>query len=196
MIEQIKYTILNFFGAYIKMHGDFINALGSFNVKYSIGCRKIFSTIILSSICILIYYINPKKRIKIASNLQKELKSKLIGGYLCILISILLGLVLVFTIIGIPFIPFLVLSLFILYLVGFTSIALFIGRRITSIFSLRASCVWCIVIGALTYEIIEIIPYIGRGITVFFFTPLALGVVSYKFFNNLLLKVKSYEEDW
>lgn len=146
---------------------------------YYPGRGSFTAFILLFVFSIIIYKIMPKNINRIAFEARNNLGKNLIYGYSALIIIPVITVLLIVTIIGIILIPILLLVSYIIFLIGFTSLSLYCGKRIgLAILNRNISDIWCLFIGLLLYELIKNISFAGIGtiVTHFFVIPLAMGL--------------------
>lgn len=168
-----------------------------FRSNLNTGLKRVFGFVIYTVLCLIIYTIMSKNTIKMAVSVEKNLGKRFLYGYGTIFGSLVLMVALVLTIIGILLIPILMLVLLIMYLIGFTAIMLYIGKKLTVSLHRKVSETWCIVIGVALYEILLSVTFLGIAFIInsFIVIPLSLGVVVSTRFGTLKPWRKSQETE-
>ncbi|WP_251861640.1 polymer-forming cytoskeletal protein [Clostridium sp. Marseille-Q2269] len=144
------------------------------NIKFSYS--RISVAILLLILCIVVYNVMPYNEMRMASAIDKELGKNLVYGYASIILTFILLIILLFSIVGIILIPIVCMALLIVFLMGFTAISLYVGKRFLKS---KVSPMVAIFIGVAFYELIRSIVFLGLGhiISILFIIPLSIGIV-------------------
>lgn len=152
----------------------FRNIIGSYPGKGSLT-----AFLLLFVFSIIVYEIMPRNITEIAFQTRNKLRRSLMYGYGALIIIPIVTMLLIITIIGILLVPILFLGAYLIFLIGFTSLSLYCGKRLgLAVISKNLSDIWCLFIGAALYELIKSISFAGIGsiISFFFVIPLAVGL--------------------
>lgn len=147
--------------------------------KYYFKHGSFLSLFLLFIFCFIINQLMSKNITSMALSIENGFSKSLLYGYGVFVIMPIILIVLILTIVGILLVPLLLLALYVLFLIGFTSLALFVGKRLAlKIINKNISDNWSILIGVILYEILKSLSFwnIGSIISFLFVTPLALGL--------------------
>lgn len=147
------------------------------NNRPFIGFGTIMGFLFLSLACYVIYKIIPSNEVRMAVGIEQNIGKNFIYGFCTMLAVPIMVIILVITLIGIIAIPFLILGLYIIYLIGFTAVAMYIGKGLGAALNKNLSGTESLVLGIVIYEIIKVLPVIGFIASTFIITPLAFGIV-------------------
>lgn len=167
--------------------------------KYEVGFQNILYIVFGTIVCICMYIIDSKERIKVANNLQSRLKEKFVHGYIIEVSSLLLSVTLLLYLLGLQFapaigmLPIVVLITFTTYIIGFVSLLIYFGKKINSFLGINVPYPVFIFLGVVIYEFIRIIPYIGFIISIFIVIPLSLGSIYVEYFKGVLKRLEEGE---
>lgn len=137
------------------------------------------SFLILLIFCFIVHAIMPKNVNKMALNVDYNWGRNLLYGYGIFIGVAAATIALVLTLIGILLIPLLFLAAYVIYIIGFTAIVLYCGKRVFYlIFNRNTSDLWSIFIGMALYEVVRSISVGGIGtiISILFMVPLSIGI--------------------
>lgn len=156
------------------------------NNKFNTNHKFIGSFIFLSICCIIVYYFMSININFMMNYLVKEnIFRGIIYGYLALLIFITIILTLILSILGIVVIPFIMLTYFLLFIVGFATIATFLGEEFYKRFRIGHNPYMRIAIGVAILQLIRsiVILNIGNIIWKLVIIPLSIGIVFLKKFR-------------
>lgn len=168
-------------------------------IGYYPGKGSFARVILLFVFSIIIYEIMPKNINRTAFEARNNLGKKLIYGYSALIAIPIITVLLIATIIGIILVPILLLVSYVVFLIGFTSLSLYCGKRIgLAVLSRNISDIWCLFIGVLLYELIKSISFggIGTVITFFFVIPLSMGLSLSSKFGTFRPWERPDEDGW
>ncbi|WP_434295974.1 polymer-forming cytoskeletal protein [Clostridium sporogenes] len=136
---------------------------------------RVASAILLFILCIITYNLMPYNEMRMASAIDKELGKSLIYGYGTIILIAMLLITLLFSIVGIILIPIVAIVFIITFLVGFTSMCLYVGKRFLKS---KVSPMTSILVGVVFYEVIRSVVFLGLGhaVIILFIFPLSIGI--------------------
>lgn len=142
---------------------------------YKFHYSRAASAILLSILCIIVYNLMPYNELKMASSLDKNLGKNLLYGYVFMILMPVIIMTLIFSVVGIILIPIVLLIILGIFLIGFTALCLFLGKRLLKS---RVSPIVSILMGIVFYELIRSIVFIGLGklISSLFIVPLSIGL--------------------
>lgn len=173
----------------------FINRNNSIeNIK--IHHSRIASAILLFILCIIVYNLMPYNEMRMTSAIDKEVGKSLLYGYITMILTPILIITLLFSIVGIILIPIVVIAFLIIFLIGFTSICLYVGKRILKS---RVSPMTSILVGVVFYQIIRSVVFLGLGniIIILFVIPLSIGIcIRSKFGSFRPWRRLNTNDDW
>ncbi|NEZ46783.1 polymer-forming cytoskeletal protein [Clostridium niameyense] len=151
---------------------------------YKFHYSRIASVILLGILCIVVYNLIPYNELKMASSLDKSLGKSLLYGYIFMILTPVIIMTLIFSIVGIILIPVVLLIIMGIFIIGFTALCLFLGKRLLKS---RVSPIVSILIGIIFYELIRSIVFIGLGklIVSLFIVPLSIGLAIKTKFGSL-----------
>lgn len=172
--------------------------------KYYLKHGSFLSLFLLFIFCFIINQLMGKKITSMALSVQNRFSKNLLYGYGIFLIFPIILIVLILTIIGILLVPLMLLALYVVFLIGFTSLALFAGKRIAlGITNRNISDNYSILIGVILYETIKSISFLNIGSIISFLvvTPVALGLAIGTNFGTFKSWKKhdsddSYDSEW
>lgn len=156
------------------------------NNKINMDHKFIGSFIFLSICCSIVYYFMSIKINFMMSYLIKEnIFRGIMYGYLALLIFITIILSLILSIFGVILIPFLMLIYLLIFMVGFTTIATFLGEEFYKKFKIAHNPYMRITIGVAILILIRslVILNIGNIIWKLIIVPLSIGIVFVKKFR-------------
>ncbi|MCD3194926.1 hypothetical protein G8S49_06680 [Clostridium botulinum C] len=148
-------------------------------------------------ICESLYFTDSKQRLRVANKLSSSLSEKFKYGYIIGISEVLILLVLIFSFLGIQFspaiglIPLISLVGFIMYIIGFISIIIYIGKKINLNLSIQIPYPVYISLFIIIYSFIRNIPYLGIIIEAFLVIPLSMGMIYVEYFHNCLNRLNS-----
>lgn len=157
---------------------------------------RVASAILLFILCIIAYNLMPYNEMRMASAIDKELGKSLIYGYSTIILIAMLLITLLFSIVGIILIPIVAILFLITFLVGFTSMCLYVGKRFLKS---KVSPMTSILVGVAFYEVIRSVVFLGLGHTVIilFIFPLSVGIpIRSKFGSFRPWRRLNTNDDW
>lgn len=157
---------------------------------------RVVSTILLFILCIIAYNLMPYNEMRMASAIDKELGKSLIYGYGTIILIAMLLITLLFSIVGIILIPIVAIVFLITFLMGFTSMCLYVGKRFLKS---KVSLMTSILIGVAFYEVIRSVVFLGLGnaVIILFILPLSIGIpIRSKFGSFRPWKRMNANDDW
>ncbi len=133
---------------------------------------------------------------RMASAIDKELGKSLIYGYGTIILIAMLLITLLFSIVGIILIPIVAIVFLITFLVGFTSMCLYVGKRFLKS---KVSPMTSILVGVAFYEVIRSVVFLGLGhaVIILFIFPLSIGIpIRSKFGSFRPWRRLNTNDDW
>nr|WP_242844814.1 polymer-forming cytoskeletal protein [Clostridium botulinum] len=157
---------------------------------------KVVSAILLFILCIIAYRLMPYNEVRMASAIDKEFGKSLIYGYGAIIFIVMLLITLLFSIVGIILIPIVAIVFLITFLMGFTSMCLYVGKRFLKS---KVSPMTSILIGVTFYEVIRSVVFLGLGhaVIILFIFPLSIGIpIRSKFGSFKTWKRMNTNDDW
>lgn len=157
---------------------------------------RVASAILLFILCIIAYNLIPYNEMRMASAIDKELGKSLIYGYSTIILIAMLLITLLFSIVGIILIPIVAILFLITFLVGFTSMCLYVGKRFLKS---KASPMTSILVGVAFYEVIRSVVFLGLGhaVIILFIFPLSVGIpIRSKFGSFRPWRRLNTNDDW
>ncbi|EPY2272783.1 polymer-forming cytoskeletal protein [Clostridium sporogenes] len=157
---------------------------------------RVASAILLFILCIIAYNLIPYNEMRMASAIDKELGKSLIYGYSTIILIAMLLITLLFSIVGIILIPIVAILFLITFLVGFTSMCLYVGKRFLKS---KVSPMTSILVGVAFYEVIRSVVFIGLGhaVIILFIFPLSVGIpIRSKFGSFRPWRRLNTSDDW
>ncbi|MDU4598368.1 MAG: polymer-forming cytoskeletal protein [Clostridium sporogenes] len=157
---------------------------------------RVASAILLFILCIIAYNLMPYNEMRMASAIDKELGKSLIYGYGTILLIAMLLITLLFSIVGIILIPIVTILFLITFLVGFTSMCLYLGKRFLKS---KVSPMISILVGVAFYEIIRSVVFLdlGHAVIILFIFPLSIGIpIRSKFGSFRPWRRLNTNDDW
>ncbi len=157
---------------------------------------RVASTILLFILCIIAYNLMPYNEMRMAFAIDKELGKSLIYGYGTIILIAMLLITLLFSIVGIILIPIVAIVFLITFLMGFTSMCLYVGKRFLKS---KVSPMTSILIGVAFYEVIRSVVFLGLGnaVIILFILPLSIGIpIRSKFGSFRPWKRMNANDDW
>ena len=157
---------------------------------------RVASAILLFILCIITYNLMPYNEMRMASAIDKELGKSLIYGYGTIILIAMLLITLLFSIVGIILIPIVAIVFIITFLVGFTSMCLYVGKRFLKS---KISPMTSILVGVVFYEVIRSGIFLGVGHAVIrlFIFPLSIGIpIRSKFGSFRPWRRLNTNDDW
>lgn len=155
------------------------NYLGIFSRNNGFSNFSIASLVIMFIFSFIIYEIMPKNITSMAIEVNNNIRKSLLYGYCSIIAIPIIAILFIITIIGILAVPILFIAAYIVFLIGFTSLAIYCGKRLgLAILNRNISDLWCIFIGVAVYEIIRSIRFAGIGniISILIVIPISLGI--------------------
>ncbi|WP_125154056.1 polymer-forming cytoskeletal protein [Clostridium rectalis] len=173
----------------IPFKGKFNSILG--NNKANHNYKIISSFIFLTIFSIIAYNITPGYVSVIKYSIKNNIGKGLLYGYITFLAGILLGMLLLISIVGIFAVPILIIFYYIIFILGFSALAINVGEFVRSSFNRGVISVnKDILIGVLTIEILRsvVVFHIGSLVWNLFIVPLCIGIaVLSKFFKNRVI---------
>lgn len=180
-------------GTQSKIQGKTTEVGKNFNIPFNVrhnyfwglgknnGLSKfsIASFAIMFILSFIIYEIMPKNISSMAIETKNNISKSLLYGYCSIIALAVIIVLFIVTIIGILAVPILLIAAYIVFLIGFTSIAIYCGKRLgLAVLNRNISDTWCIFIGVAVYEIIKSIRFanIGNIILILIVIPMSLGI--------------------
>ncbi|EPY2305088.1 polymer-forming cytoskeletal protein [Clostridium sporogenes] len=157
---------------------------------------RVASAILLFILCIITYNLMPYNEMRMASAIDKELGKSLIYGYGTIILIAMLLITLLFSIVGIILIPIVAIVFIITFLVGFTSMCLYVGKRFLKS---KVSPMTSILVGVVFYEVIRSVIFLGLGhaVIILFIFPLSIGItIRSKFGSFRPWRRLNTNDDW
>ncbi|MGO5072401.1 polymer-forming cytoskeletal protein [Clostridium sporogenes] len=157
---------------------------------------RVASAILLFILCIITYNLMPYNEMRMASAIDKELGKNLIYGYGTIILIAMLLITLLFSIVGIILIPIVAIVFIITFLVGFTSMCLYVGKRFLKS---KVSPMTSILVGVVFYEVIRSVIFLGLGhaVIILFIFPLSIGIpIRSKFGSFRPWRRLNTNDDW
>ncbi|APF28204.1 putative membrane protein [Clostridium sporogenes] len=157
---------------------------------------RVASAILLFILCIIAYNLMPYNEMRMASAIDKELGKSLIYGYGTIILIAMLLITLLFSIVGIILIPIVAIVFLITFLVGFTSMCLYVGKRFLKS---KVSPMTSILVGVAFYEVIRSVVFLGLGhaVIILFIFPLSIGIpIRSKFGSFRPWRRLNTNDDW
>lgn len=157
---------------------------------------RVASAILLFILCIITYKLMPYNEMRMASAIDKELGKSLIYGYGTIILIAMLLITLLFSIVGIILIPIVTILFLITFLVGFTSMCLYLGKRFLKS---KVSPMISILVGVAFYEIIRSVVFLdlGHAVIILFIFPLSIGIpIRSKFGSFRPWRRLNTNDDW
>lgn len=157
---------------------------------------RVTSAILLFILCIIAYNLMPYNEMRMASAIDKELGKSLIYGYGTIILIAMLLITLLFSIVGIILIPIVAIVFLITFLVGFTSMCLYVGKRFLKS---KVSPMTSILVGVAFYEVIRSVVFLGLGhaVIILFIFPLSIGIpIRSKFGSFRPWRRLNTNDDW
>ena len=157
---------------------------------------RVASAILLFILCIITYNLMPYNEMRMASAIDKELGKSLIYGYGTIILIAMLLITLLFSIVGIILIPIVAIVFIITFLVGFTSMCLYVGKRFLKS---KISPMTSILVGVVFYEVIRSVIFLGLGhaVIILFIFPLSIGIpIRSKFGSFRPWRRLNTNDDW
>ncbi|WP_434305515.1 polymer-forming cytoskeletal protein [Clostridium botulinum] len=157
---------------------------------------RVASAILLFILCIIAYNLMPYDEMRMASAIDKELGKSLIYGYGTIILIAMLLITLLFSIVGIILIPIVAIVFLITFLVGFTSMCLYVGKRFLKS---KVSPMTSILVGVAFYEVIRSVVFLGVGhaVIILFIFPLSIGIpIRSKFGSFRPWRRLNTNDDW
>lgn len=157
---------------------------------------RVASAILLFILCIITYNLMPYNEMRMASAIDKELGKSLIYGYGTIILIAMLLITLLFSIVGIILIPIVAIVSIITFLVGFTSMCLYVGKRFLKS---KVSPMTSILVGVVFYEVIRSVIFLGLGhaVIILFIFPLSIGIpIRSKFGSFRPWRRLNTNDDW
>lgn len=143
------------------------------NIKFHYN--KVVSAILLFLLCTIMCKLMPYNEMRMTAAIDNELGKSLIYGYGFIIFIFMLLIILLFSIIGIVFIPIVAIAVLVIFLMGFTVICLYIGKKFLKS---KMSPMVSIVVGVVFYELIKSVVFLNLGhvVNVLFIFPLSMGI--------------------
>ncbi|HDK7168293.1 TPA: polymer-forming cytoskeletal protein [Clostridium botulinum] len=157
---------------------------------------RVASAILLFILCIIAYNLMPYNEMRMASAIDKELGKSLIYGYGTIILIAMLLITLLFSIVGIILIPIVAIVFLITFLVGFTAMCLYVGKRFLKS---KVSPMTSILVGVVFYEVIRSVIFLGLGhaVIILFIFPLSIGIpIRSKFGSFRPWRRLNTNDDW
>nr|WP_242977189.1 polymer-forming cytoskeletal protein [Clostridium botulinum] len=157
---------------------------------------RVASAILLFILCIIAYKLMPYNEMRMASAIDNELGKSLIYGYGTIILIAMLLITLLFSIVGIILIPIVAIMFLITFLVGFTSMCLYVGKRFLKS---KVSPMTSILVGVAFYEVIRSVVFLGLGhaVIILFIFPLSIGIpIRSKFGSFRPWRRLNTNDDW
>ncbi|KEI95317.1 hypothetical protein N494_16160 [Clostridium botulinum A2B7 92] len=157
---------------------------------------RVVSTILLFILCIITYNLIPYNEMRMASAIDKELWRSLIYGYGTIILIVMLLITLLFSIVGIILVPIVAIVFLITFLMGFTSMCLYVGKRFLKS---KVSPMTSILTGVVFYEVVRSMVFLGLGhaVIILFIFPLSIGIpIRSKFGSLRPWKRMNTNDDW
>ncbi|KAJ53335.1 cytoskeletal protein CcmA (bactofilin family) [Clostridium tetanomorphum] len=168
------------------------------NKRAAYNYNIILSFIILTLFSILIYKVMPIKVYYITRAIPRNTFKNILYGYIVLLLGILISVALILSLAGIIIIPVLVIMIYILFIVGFASMALYLGEKVRSLLNLnKISKSLSIIIGVGTIELIRSITVFNLG-SIFwriFIIPLCIGIVFTSRFGSYM-PLDYWDDKW
>lgn len=156
------------------------------NNKVNRNYKFIWSFVFLSICCFVVYYL---MYININSMMKYLVKENIFRGvmygYLAIVSFIMIIFTLILSILGIVLVPFIMLGLFLFFIVGFTTIATFLGQEFYKKFGVGHNPYTRIAIGVGILQLIKGIDIFNIG-SIFWslvIIPLSIGIIFVKRFR-------------
>lgn len=157
---------------------------------------RVASAILLFILCIITYNLMPYNEMRMASAIDKELGKSLIYGYGTIILIAMLLITLLFSIVGIILIPIVAIVFLITFIMGFTSMCLYVGKRFLKS---KVSPMTSILVGVAFYEVIRSVVFLGLGhaVIILFIFPLSIGIpIRSKFGSFRPWRRLNTNDDW
>nr|WP_242955189.1 polymer-forming cytoskeletal protein [Clostridium sporogenes] len=157
---------------------------------------RVASAILLFILCIITYKLMPYNEMRMASAIDKELGKSLIYGYGTIILISMLLITLLFSIVGIILIPIVAIVFLITFIMGFTSMCLYVGKRFLKS---KVSPMTSILVGVAFYEVIRSVVFLGLGhaVIILFIFPLSIGIpIRSKFGSFRPWRRLNTNDDW
>lgn len=157
---------------------------------------RVASAILLFILCIITYKLMPYNEMRMASAIDKELGKSLIYGYGTIILIAMLLITLLFSIVGIILIPIVAIVFLITFIMGFTSMCLYVGKRFLKS---KVSPMTSILVGVAFYEVIRSVVFLGLGhaVVILFIFPLSIGIpIRSKFGSFRPWRRLNTNDDW
>lgn len=157
---------------------------------------RVASAILLFILCIITYNLMPYNEMRMASAIDKELGKSLIYGYGTIILIAMLLITLLFSIVGIILIPIVAIVFLITFIMGFTSMCLYVGKRFLKS---KVSPMTSILVGVAFYEVIRSVVFLGLGhaVVILFIFPLSIGIpIRSKFGSFRPWRRLNINDDW
>lgn len=179
------------FNVPLKFRDNYFRNISSYYPKKA----NLATFILLFVFTVIIYEIMAKNIRGIAFEAGKNVGKSLIYGYVTLIAVPITTVLLIITIIGILLVPILFLVTYVIFLIGFTSLSLYCGKRMgIAVLKKDLSDIWCLFIGAALYELIKGISFAGIGsiVSFFFVIPLSVGLALSTKFGTF----KSWKRDY
>ncbi len=157
---------------------------------------RVASAILLFILCIITYKLMPYNEMRMASAIDKELGKSLIYGYGTIILIAMLLITLLFSIVGIILIPIVAIVFLITFIMGFTSMCLYVGKRFLKS---KVSPMTSILVGVAFYEVIRSVVFLelGHAVVILFIFPLSIGIpIRSKFGSFRPWRRLNINDDW
>ncbi len=149
----------NLFGRSYTHNHNLIRGFGLFPLVAILG---LMSLVLFICLAILIAVLVPDRIQRIANTINDTPGQSFGIGCLGLILTIPIGLLLLFTCIGIPLIPVWIVLVIIAWLVGHTAIGLLLGTKINHSFNWNIkSIVALVVLGVVVIGLVRLIPFLG-----------------------------------
>jgi hypothetical protein len=125
---------------------------------------------------LIFIFLLPNCTLKLMTTIRSGVWKNLGLGFLSIILTPIVFVILLITILGIPFAFLLLFALILLVYFAKIFVSLVIGEKVFQYFKIKGGKVWMLIVGLLIYYIISFIPFLG-GIISFLVMILGIGAM-------------------
>lgn len=124
---------------------------------------KIFSLIVSLAFALIFFYLLPELSKSVTSLIGKRPGMSALIGFLTLILTPIIGIILLITIVGIPFSLIIMFAYFIILFFGKIFFSVFLGQKVMYYITKndRQNTFWVVLVGIVVYSIITLIPVIG-----------------------------------
>ncbi|ADL08692.1 polymer-forming cytoskeletal protein [Thermosediminibacter oceani] len=133
---------------------------------------RFLGTLALGALAIALF---PNSVRTAAQAVDKDTGNKLLKGFLIMLLTPVVALLLVFTLIGIPLIPAVIILVVAAGFFGYLAISVFLGRKLNVHLRINTNLFTEYLLGALALWLVQLVPYVGGIVSLVVFI-LSLGI--------------------